>query len=95
MIGVVGSLFSELTAEELAGIPGHREAFGSIELRRDRGVSWLLVREDEGLVPAAHRALDLYVQEKGLIWVKVLRKAPVERYVTGDEWELFMAFRPE
>jgi hypothetical protein len=84
---------------EMIGLPGRVEVLGNIEIRQRRGVSWLLIREDEGLALAAHRALDLYLAEKGEAAVRVLRKTDHDTMLeTGKEWELavcFMARKPK
>jgi hypothetical protein len=73
---------------EPVGPIGGGDVIGNIEVRSGNGIKWLLVREGEGLVLAAHRALDLYIRAECHIRVRVLVAEPL------NHWRCYVEFRP-
>jgi hypothetical protein len=84
----VGGVVEGTPLGEPLGPIGGGDVIGNIEVRRGNGISWLLVREEEGLVPAAHRALDLYIRAECHIRVRVLVSEPM------NHWRCYVEFRP-
>jgi hypothetical protein len=90
-----GRVLATADLAELEATPGSREAEGSIEVKRFRGITWLMVKGQEGVMSAAHRALDIYLEARGDAEVTVLRRSRPEVYaLEGKGWESVIEFRP-
>lgn len=91
-----GEVVADASLDELIGSDEGREFWGNIEVRRLKGISWFLVRENGGLGMATHRALDLWMKEAAGTDVRVLWKVPeVEVPENGvPRWRCVVRFCP-
>jgi hypothetical protein len=89
-----GGVLATVDLAELEATPGSSEAEGSIEVKRFHGITWLLVKGQEGVLNAAHRALEIYLEARGDAEVTVLRRSPEVSTLEGKPWELVIEFRP-
>lgn len=77
------------------GVGDQREKVtGGIEILHQERVTWLRVREDEGLLLAIHNALDFFLEGDGENEVTVLKQTTEEaRRLGHKKWEEVIVFR--